>query len=156
MINKRTPREQTPLFLAVSRDKLSCARHLLENGADPDLANKDRETPLFKAQAVSFFAVTACEQENVKMVELILKFGGGVNKICIQGWTALHEAVCRNNLQICEMLVEAGAKVGTPNMYGITPLFVAAQCGRVEALHFQLKVQSASFFSFCRLFWHIS
>ncbi|XP_072558750.1 ankyrin repeat and SOCS box protein 2-like isoform X1 [Paramormyrops kingsleyae] len=129
MINKRTPREQTPLFLAVSRDKLSCARHLLENGADPDLANKDRETPLFKA----------CEQENVKMVELILKFGGGVNKICIQGWTALHEAVCRNNLQICEMLVEAGAKVGTPNMYGITPVFVAAQCGRVEALRFLIK-----------------
>lgn len=73
------------------------------------------------------------------MVELILQFGGGVNKICIQGWTALHEAVCRNNMQICEMLVEAGAKVGTPNMYGITPLFVAAQGGRVEALRFLIK-----------------
>ncbi|KAL4641852.1 ankyrin repeat and SOCS box protein 2-like isoform X2 [Arapaima gigas] len=129
MINKRTLREQTPLLLAVARDKLSSVRYLLEKGADPDIANKDRETPLFKA----------CERENVEIVELLLQFGSGVNKSCIQGWTALHEAVCRNNLQICQILVDAGAKVSVPNMYGITPLFVAAQSGRVEALRFLIR-----------------
>ncbi|XP_067239989.1 ankyrin repeat and SOCS box protein 2 isoform X4 [Chanodichthys erythropterus] len=49
------------------------------------------------------------------------------------------EDVCRNNVEICEMLVKAGAKVNMPNMYGITPIFVAAQSGKVDALRLLLK-----------------
>lgn len=73
------------------------------------------------------------------MVVMLLKYSAAVNKNCIQGWTALHEAVCRNNVEICEILVKAGAKVSIPNMYGITPIFVAAQSGKVDALRFLLK-----------------
>lgn len=73
------------------------------------------------------------------MVAVLLKHGTTVNKNCIQGWTALHEVVCRNNVEICEILVKAGAKVSIPNMYGITPIFVAAQSGKVDTLRFLLK-----------------
>lgn len=73
------------------------------------------------------------------MVAMLLNYGASVNKNCIQGWTALHESVCRNNVEICEMLVKAGAKVNMPNMYGITPIFVAAQSGKVDALRMLLK-----------------
>ncbi|XP_035258867.1 ankyrin repeat and SOCS box protein 2-like isoform X2 [Anguilla anguilla] len=128
-IDKRTLLEQTALLLAVARESLACVQYLLEKGADPEIASKNKDTPLYKA----------CEMENVEIVALILKFGGGVNQRCIQGWTALHEAVCRNNIEICEMLVAAGAAVNPPDMYGITPLFVAAQSGRVEALCFLIK-----------------
>lgn len=81
----------------------------------------------------------ACEKENPAIVAMLLNHGVAVNKNCIQGWTALHEAVCRNNVEICEMLVKAGAKISTPNVYGITPIFVAAQSGNVDALRFLLK-----------------
>ncbi|ROI33840.1 Ankyrin repeat and SOCS box protein 2 [Anabarilius grahami] len=129
MVNQRTLKGKTALMLAVARDHLACVESLLENGADPDISNMERETPLYKA----------CEKENPAMVAMLLNYGASVNKNCIQGWTALHESVCRNNVEICEMLVKAGAKVNMPNMYGITPIFVAAQSGKVDALRMLLK-----------------
>lgn len=91
-------------------------------------------------EIVSFLYMSvACEKENPAMVAMLLNYGASVNKNCIQGWTALHESVCRNNVEICEMLVKAGAKVNMPNMYGITPIFVAAQSGKVDALRMLLK-----------------
>uniref|UniRef100_A0A672PB76 Ankyrin repeat and SOCS box containing 2 n=1 Tax=Sinocyclocheilus grahami TaxID=75366 RepID=A0A672PB76_SINGR len=129
MINQRTLKEQTALMIAVTREHLACVERLLEKGADPDIANKEKETPLYKA----------CEKENPAMVAMLLNYGASVNKNCIQGWTALHESVCRNNVEICEMLIKAGAKVSMPNMYGITPIFVAAQSGKVDALRMLLK-----------------
>lgn len=82
------------------------------------------------------------------MVAMLLNYGASVNKSCIQGWTALHESVCRNNVEICEMLMKAGAKVSIPNMYGITPIFVAAQSGKVDALRMLLKNGNIIFVSF--------
>ncbi|KAM6954028.1 ankyrin repeat and SOCS box protein 2-like [Aplochiton taeniatus] len=129
MINSRTGTGQSALMIAVMRNSASCVSLLLDKGADPDSANKDRETPLYKA----------CEKENAGMVAMLLNHGATVNKHGIQGWTALHEAASRNHVEICEMLVKAGAKIGAANIYGITPLFTAAQIGRVEALRFLLK-----------------
>lgn len=89
---------------------------------------------------LSFLYISAaCEKENPAIVAMLLNHGASVNKNCIQGWTALHESVCRNNVEICEMLVKAGAKVSMPNMYGITPIFVAAQSGKVDSLRMLLK-----------------
>lgn len=51
-VDKRTLQEQTALLLAVSCEHLSCARCLLEAGADPDISNKYKETPLFKGTTV--------------------------------------------------------------------------------------------------------
>ncbi|KAI4899341.1 hypothetical protein NFI96_014593 [Prochilodus magdalenae] len=161
MINKRTLKDQTALLLAVSREKTSCVECLLERGADPDLVNQEKETPLYKGFNDSnirfrwFFVMQlveapfspsswlyispACEKENPTIVAMLLNHKASVNKLCIQGWTALHEAVCRNNVEICEMLVKAGAKISTANKYGITPIFVAAQSGNVDVLRFLLK-----------------
>ncbi|KAG7272603.1 hypothetical protein CRUP_033112, partial [Coryphaenoides rupestris] len=106
MVNKRTLKDQSALLLAVSTSHAGCASLLLQAGADPELMNRERETPLYKA----------CEQENAEIVALLLNHGTSVNTHCIQGWTALQEAVCRNNVEICEMLVKAGARL-TPRQY---------------------------------------
>uniref|UniRef100_A0A8C7IDW1 Ankyrin repeat and SOCS box containing 2 n=1 Tax=Oncorhynchus kisutch TaxID=8019 RepID=A0A8C7IDW1_ONCKI len=129
MINKCDLKGQTALILAVYREKVACVEMLLEKGADPDLANKDRETPLYKA----------CESGNAEIVVMLLNHGAVVNKHCIQGCTALQEAVSRNNVEICEILVQAGAKLSPTNMYGIAPLFTAAQSGHEETLRFLIK-----------------
>lgn len=68
------------------------------------------------------------------MVSLVLTHGATVNQRCGQGWTALHEAVSRNNTEICEILIRAGAAINPPNTYSITPLTVAAQQGQMRAL----------------------
>lgn len=73
------------------------------------------------------------------MVAALLNHGAAVNTPCIQGWTALQEAVCRNNIEVCEMLLKAGAKLSLTNVYGISPLFTAAQSGQLAALRLLLK-----------------
>lgn len=73
------------------------------------------------------------------MVRLILSYGATVNQRCGQGWTALHEAVSRNNTEICEILIRAGASINPSNTYSITPLIVAAQRGQMKALCYLLE-----------------
>ena len=73
------------------------------------------------------------------MVAALLNHGAVVNTHCIQGWTALQEAAVQNNVEVCEMLLKAGAKHNLTNMYGITPLFSAAQSGQLASLRFLLK-----------------
>lgn len=73
------------------------------------------------------------------MVAALLNHGAAVNTHCILGWTALQEAVCRNNVEICDMLLKAGAKHNLTNVYGIAPLFSAAQSGQLATLRFLLK-----------------
>lgn len=68
------------------------------------------------------------------MVELLLNYSAGVNRACARGWTPLHEAVCRNSVEICEMLLGAGANINQTNHYSITPFFLAAQTGCQEVL----------------------
>lgn len=73
------------------------------------------------------------------MVAALLNHGAVVNSPCIWGCTALHEASGQNNVEICEMLLKAGAKHNLTNMYGISPLFNAAQSGQLAALRVLLK-----------------
>lgn len=73
------------------------------------------------------------------MVAILLNQQVSVNTHCIHGCTALQEAVAQNNVEICEMLFKAGAKHNLTNMFGISPLFTAAQSGHPTTLRFLLK-----------------
>lgn len=129
MLNKRAAGGETPLFVAMSREQSECALLLLDNGADPDIPNYDKETPLYKA----------CERESPALVAMLLNHGAAVNVHCIQGMTALQEAVVRNSVEICEMLLKAGAKINATNLYGISALFTAAQTGSIDTLRFLIQ-----------------
>ena len=72
------------------------------------------------------------------MVKLLLRSGASVNKADKQGGTPFHEAVKNNDLEVCEILVQAGAKISTFNTYGIRPFFTAAQSGCTDVLAFLL------------------
>ncbi|XP_067312354.1 ankyrin repeat and SOCS box protein 2b isoform X2 [Pseudorasbora parva] len=128
-VDKRTLQEQTALMLAVQGRHLDCVRVLLEAGADPDISNKDKETPLYKA----------CEQECVRVVKLLLASGAAVNQRCRRGWTALHEAARRNSIQLCQTLLQARAAIDARNADDVTPAIEAARLGRIEALAFLIQ-----------------
>lgn len=49
-IDQRTLQEETALYLATCRGHLDCLRSLLQAGAEPDISNKSRETPLYKGE----------------------------------------------------------------------------------------------------------
>ncbi|MCJ8736698.1 hypothetical protein PDJAM_G00015440 [Pangasius djambal] len=128
-VDKRTIQEQTALLIATDGKHLDCVKCLLEAGADPDISNKNKETPLYKA----------CEKESIDIVKVILAFGGSVNQRCHRGWTALHEAVRRGNTQLCEALLQAGAAIDATNAYGITPLIEAARHGRTTIVNYLIS-----------------
>lgn len=46
-VNMCSLKNQTALLLAASRGHVSCVDFLLKHGAELDIANKDRDTPLF-------------------------------------------------------------------------------------------------------------
>lgn len=73
------------------------------------------------------------------MVSLLLSHGATVNQRCAQGWTALHEAVARNNTELCGILIRAGATINPPNTYSVTPLIVAAQRGLMIPLSYLIE-----------------
>ena len=76
-VDKRTLQEQTALLLAVSCEHLSCARCLLEAGADPDIGSKNKETPLYKGTALNNF-YTAELFRKIKYIQIVmLQQGGG-------------------------------------------------------------------------------
>lgn len=96
-------------------------------------------TALLSANAPAFVFRAASEKKNTEAVEMLVASMADVNHRCNQGWTALHEAVSRNALDIIDILVKGGAKIEGKNCYGTTPLFVAAQSGQLDALRYIVK-----------------
>lgn len=88
--------------------------------------------------------VLACEYPNEAVVDLLLRSRAQVNCSCSLGGTALHEASRHGQLNLCRMLLEAGANLQTRNIFGIQPLFVAAQHGHVNMI--QLLAYSGEYY----------
>lgn len=63
-INRRTLEEQTALLIAVWFKHPSCVQCLLEAGADPNICNKDKETPLYKGAALNSSVYSRAIGEN--------------------------------------------------------------------------------------------
>ncbi|CAH2327680.1 ankyrin repeat and SOCS box 2 [Pelobates cultripes] len=128
-IDQRTLQEETATLISTTKGHIDCLLFMLQSGADPDIANKNKETPIYKA----------CETKNVEALKLLIQYHADVNHRCNRGLVALHEAVSRNDLEIISILEKSGAKVDAKNIYGITPLFTAAQIGKVDLLRYLTK-----------------
>jgi len=62
-----------------------------------------------------------------------------INATEADGFTALHWAAQRNDLQLVDLLVEAGANVKASTRYNITPLYLAAMNGNAAMMERLLK-----------------
>lgn len=92
---------------------------------------------------VGQFACFAAEQNNIELLNEIIRFGGDVTLLNSLGTTALHTAISEENVEIVKFLVEQGADIDKPDVHGWTPRALADHqgCEDIKAL-FQTKRKS--------------
>lgn len=156
-VNARSSDGATALLWAVHADHAETADLLLGAGADPNLANDYRVTPLS----------AACTNSSALMVERLLKAGANPNlpagtgetplmscagtgsaeavgKLIASGadvnsaepalkQTALMWAVSERHADVVRLLIEKGADVNAATRHGFTPLHFAAREGDLES-----------------------
>ncbi|KAL2517599.1 Potassium channel AKT1 [Abeliophyllum distichum] len=155
---------RTALHLAASKGRFECVLLLLDYGADPNRKDSEGNVPLWDAILgkhesviklltdngatlssgdVGQFACFAVEQCNIDLLKEIIKYGGDITLLNSMGTTALHTAICEENVEIVKFLMEQGADIDKPDVHGWTPRALADYQGHenIKAL-FQTKQES--------------
>jgi hypothetical protein len=107
------------LFNAAKAGNIAQLNSLLEQGAQINTANANRETPLHAAAALGRNAAA----------NLLLQRGSNPNATTSTGWTPLHSAARFSHPQIAKLLVTYGSRINSRNNQGKTPFALATQVG---------------------------
>ena len=107
----------TPLHLAIRRNRSGLVRILLEYGADSNAENNEGMTPL---QILS--ESNEDERNILNLVQLLFNNGAEGNRRDKANDTPLHLAIRGNRFRIAEVLIEHGADTNAENNQGMTPL----------------------------------
>jgi ankyrin repeat protein len=132
------------LHIAVMSEELSCARLLLQHGADVHAVNaltqqlSLQNTPLF-------CSVCDDSQGGAEMTAMLLQHGAAVNARAANGATPLSAAVAFSSAESVQVLLSAGADVTAQHANGVTVLHAAAGNSKhPEVLQLLLEQSSAS------------
>ena len=144
----------SPIVEAIINGHIDVAKYLLENGADPTLANIDRLTPLYATIDMrwrhnTWYPQPTIEQEKTNYLDFmaeLIDYGADVNfRLARKLWfrkfrygddwvepvgaTAFWRAAQANDVKAMRLLVARGADPYIPTTHGVTPLMVAAGIG---------------------------
>ncbi|KAL3829978.1 hypothetical protein ACJIZ3_018780 [Penstemon smallii] len=146
---------RTALHIAASKGNENCVLLLLDFGADPNSRDLEGSVPLWEALFgmhkqvmkllldngaqlttgdIGLFSCTATEQNNLTLLEEIVRHGGNVTKPKNSGTTALHIAVCEGNIEIVKFLLHQGANIEKTDENGWTAKDLAEQQGHEEII----------------------
>ncbi|MDR3443470.1 MAG: ankyrin repeat domain-containing protein [Legionella sp.] len=130
-LNKVDDRGRTPIIEAVEFDRGNAIAELALNHADLDKANNQGTTPLWWAAATG----------KLNALNALADHGADLNKPCA-GTTPFWIAAGVGKLQSLTALASKGADINKPDKAGVSPLFLAAQDGRVPMVQFLLQQPS--------------
>jgi hemoglobin len=139
-------RGQTLLHDAALFGEAELAAALVHSGADPDAAEEEGHTPLYRAATGDVTRVLlaagatvdvasgptrgtalhqAARRGNVSVAQALLDYGATIDARDAKGQTPLRRAVNCRQLQIVRLLVQHGADPHAADRRGVTPLDVA-------------------------------
>ena len=119
---------------------IECATFLLENRADVKAVNMHRFSPLHCATHFS---------DSAPLLKLLIQKQAEVGATDQNGWTALHMAAAKGNLEQVTALFEAGADVNATTLANQSAILMASCNGHSEVVRFLLKNGTARHFSAC-------
>jgi uncharacterized protein len=117
----------TPFWRAAQSDDVTVMRLLKDRGADPLIATKDNTTALMVAAGVGWSDGQShgSQTDAPEALKLCLDWGGDVNAVNDEGYTALHGASFRGANDVVEFLVAHGAKMDVKSKEGRMPVNMA-------------------------------
>src|SRR5438093_1306724 len=78
--------------------------------------------------------ISAIKQRETAHVRTLVQQHADVNAKDLDGTTALHWAIRRDEADVVSLLLNGGANATALNRYGISPILVAAEIGNVEVI----------------------
>jgi ankyrin repeat protein len=118
----------TPFVIAAVGGAADVMRVLAAHGADVRAKTAANGTPLMAAAGLgrAIGEVLVPESDNFAAASLLFELGAvDVNAVDTLGNSALHYAAFMRRDSIVQLLVDHGARLDVPNLYGETPLFLA-------------------------------
>jgi ankyrin repeat protein len=129
-VNAKSVAGETPLYVASKYDCGEVITLLLQNGANPNLADDFGHTPLHAASSIN----------SQDAVDILLENGTDINiKENLLGNTPLFAALENGHIETADALLFSGADINIKNNNGETPLFVACKKGKIEIIDFVLS-----------------
>ncbi|OMJ76871.1 hypothetical protein SteCoe_23679 [Stentor coeruleus] len=126
----------SPLYRTVISGRIEATKFLLEQGADPNMANNLGETPLHQV----------ADNGNCLMAKLLIDYGGEVNHQQNEGDTPLHHSAFRGDAEMVQLLLnEKGDSNIRNRVSGRTPLHYAVDCGFLECVDLMIKYKANPF-----------
>ncbi len=168
-----TKNGDTPLHIAIRKEKLQVIKLLIRNKARIDIKNNKRKTSLDIAQSLKKQDIVqllktgyidsnvqalikdrrksidnrglliAAAQRNQKEVERLIKEGVNVDFVDAKGNIALHYAVSGGDLSIVQLTSKQSKNANTANNDSETPLDIAERLGKKDIVQ-ALKAQQLS------------
>jgi ankyrin repeat protein len=157
-VNERSPDGSTALLWLAHWNDAETAALLLDAGADANLANEFRMTPLSQACTNGSAAfvrlllksganpntpidtgetplMTCAKTGTVDAVRLLVEYGAQVNaKEPAQNQTALMWAASEKHTKVVQALIELRADIKAQTKQGFTPIHFAARVGDLESV----------------------
>ena len=84
------------MIKSISKNNLEVLKLLIENGANVNLIDGSKGTPLIRA----------IDCNKIEMVEILIENGADINMVDTKLWTLLQRAISSSNSDILQLLIE--------------------------------------------------
>ncbi|CAG5136318.1 unnamed protein product [Candidula unifasciata] len=122
---------RSTLHIAVSRCDENVIETFLKSGADPNCEDVSGKTPLW----------IAVEENNIKVVPILVQGGGNVNYVRLpQCVSLLCQAIRNNSFDMVKLLLDLGASTYTETFMWSTPLHFAVDQQNISIIKELLRV----------------